>query len=46
MDVTVHLADYWQDLPLSLSGAPWSGGGDFIDVYGRGTLAIPYPSRP
>lgn len=22
VDVTVHLADYWQDLPLSLSGAP------------------------
>ena len=26
VDVTVHLADYWQDLPLSLSGASWSGG--------------------
>lgn len=46
VDVTVHLADYWQDLPLSLSGASWPGGGDFVDVYGRGTLAIPYPSRP
>lgn len=38
VDVTVHLADYWQDLPLSLSGAPWSGGGDFCDAYGPAPL--------
>lgn len=46
VDVTVHLADYWQDLPLSLSGAPWSGGGDFCDVYGPWDIGdtVPFPA--
>lgn len=46
VDVTVHLADYWQDLPLSLSGAPWSGGEDFIDVYGPWDIGdtVPFPA--
>lgn len=45
VDVTVHLADYWQDLPLSLSGAPWSGG-DFCDVYGPWDIGdtVPFPA--
>ena len=44
--MTVHLADYWQDLPLSLSGAPWSGGEDFIDVYGPWDIGdtLPFPA--
>ena len=41
VDVTVHLADYWQDLPLSLSGALWSGGGDFCDTVPFPALSIP-----
>ena len=46
VDVTVHLADYWQDLPLSLSGASWSGGGDFVDVYGPWDVGdtVPFPA--
>ena len=46
VDVTVHLADYWQDLPLSLSGAPWPGGEDFIDVYGPWDIGdtVPFPA--
>ena len=46
VDVTVHLADYWQDLPLSLSGAPWSGGEDFVDVYGPWDIGdtVPFPA--
>ena len=46
VDVTVHLADYWQDLPLSLSGASWSGGGDFCDVYGPWDVGdtVPFPA--
>ena len=46
VDVTVHLADYWQDLPLSLSGALWSGGGDFCDVYGPWDIGdtVPFPA--
>ena len=46
VDATVHLADYWQDLPLSLSGAPWSGGGDFCDVYGPWDIGdtVPFPA--
>ena len=46
VDVTVHLADYWQDLPLSLSGAPWSGGEDFCDVYGPWDIGdtVPFPA--
>ena len=46
VDVTVHLADYWQDLPLSLSGALWSGGGDFCDVYGPWDVGdtVPFPA--
>lgn len=46
MDVTVHLADYWQDLPLSLSGASWPGGGDFVDVYGPWDIGdtVPFPA--
>ena len=44
--MTVHLADYWQDLPLSLSGASWSGGEDFIDVYGPWDIGdtVPFPA--
>lgn len=39
-------ADYWQDLPLSLSVAPWSGGGDFCDVYGPWDVGdtVPFPA--
>ena len=46
VDVTVQLADYWQDLPLSLSGASWSGGGDFCDVYGPWDIGdtVPFPA--
>lgn len=46
VDVTVHLADYWQDLPLSLSGALWPGGGDFCDVYGPWDIGdtVPFPA--
>lgn len=46
VDVTVHLADYWQDLPLSLSGASWPGGGDFVDVYGPWDIGdtVPFPA--
>ena len=42
----VDLADYWQDLPLSLSGAPWPGGEDFIDVYGPWDIGdtVPFPA--
>lgn len=46
VDVTVHLADYWQDLPLSLSGAPGPAAKTLSMSTARGTLAIPYPSRP
>ena len=44
--MTVHLADYWQDLPLSLSGASWPGGEDFIDVYGPWDIGdtVPFPA--
>ena len=36
----------WQDLPLSLSGASWSGGGDFCDVYGPWDIGdtVPFPA--
>lgn len=46
VDVTVHLADYWQALPLSLSGASWPGGGDFCDVYGPWDIGdtVPFPA--
>lgn len=46
VDVTVHLADYWQDLPLSLSGASWPGGGDFCDAYGPWDIGdtVPFPA--
>ena len=46
VDVTVHLADYWQDLPLSLSSAPWPGGGDFCDAYGPWDIGdtVPFPA--
>ena len=46
VDVTVHLADYWQDLPLSLSGASWPGGGDFCDAYGPWDIGdtLPFPA--
>ena len=46
VDVTVHLADYWQDLPLSLSSALWPGGGDFCDVYGPWDIGdtVPFPA--
>lgn len=46
VDVTVHLADYWQSLPLFLNSAPWSGGGDFFDIYGPWDVGdtVPFPA--
>lgn len=46
VDVTVHLADYWQDRPCPSAAPSGPAAETFAMSTARGMLAIPYPSRP